>query len=83
MGAAILGPHCPTLDVKMHDFRMAKDLGIVASMHQGGGAARTPEGWVRLEAEELLGPRINVVQGNNLIDDQCRCCCNIPTLPSA
>ena len=83
VGAAILGPHYATLDVTLHDFRMAKDLGIVASMHQGGGAARTPEGWVRLEAEELLGPRINVVQGNNLTDDQYRCCYNTPTLPSA
>ena len=70
VGAAILGPHYATLDVALHDFRMAKDLGVVASMHQGGGAARTPGGWVRLEAEELLGPRVNIVHGNNLTDDQ-------------
>jgi cytosine/adenosine deaminase-related metal-dependent hydrolase len=70
VGAAILGPHYATLDVTLHDFRMAKELGIVASMHQGGGTARTPEGWARLEAEELLGPHINIVHGNNLSDDQ-------------
>jgi cytosine/adenosine deaminase-related metal-dependent hydrolase len=69
-GAAILGPHYATLDVTLHDFRMAKELGIVASMHQGGGAARTPEGWARLETENLLGPRINIVHGNNLSDNQ-------------
>ncbi len=70
VGAAILGPHYATLDVTLHDFRMAKELGIVASMHQGGGAARTPEGWARLEAENLLGRRTNIVHGNNLSDDQ-------------
>ncbi len=70
VGAAILGPHYATLDVALHDFRMAKELGIVASMHQGGGPARTPGGWARLEAEKLLGPHINIVHGNNLSDDQ-------------
>jgi cytosine/adenosine deaminase-related metal-dependent hydrolase len=70
VGAAILGPHYSTLDVSLHDFRMAKDLGIVASMHQGGGEARTPDGWARLEAEKLLGPHVNIVHGNNLSDDQ-------------
>ena len=39
----------------MHDFRMARDLGLIASMHQGGGPARTPDGWQRLEAAGLLG----------------------------
>ena len=46
--AAVLGPHYSTLEVAMHDFRMAKDLGIIASMHQGGGAARTPDGWEQI-----------------------------------
>lgn len=39
IGAAILGPHYSTLEVARHDFRMARDLGVIASMHQGGGAA--------------------------------------------
>jgi cytosine/adenosine deaminase-related metal-dependent hydrolase len=70
IGAAILGPHYSTMDVALHDFRMASELGLIASMHQGGGAARTPEGWQRLEAEGLLGKHINIVHGHALSDDQ-------------
>jgi cytosine/adenosine deaminase-related metal-dependent hydrolase len=68
--AAVLGPHYSTLDVAMHDFRMAKDLGLIASMHQGGGPARTPDGWERLEEAGLLGEHINIVHGHALSDAQ-------------
>jgi cytosine/adenosine deaminase-related metal-dependent hydrolase len=68
--AAILGPHYSTLEVAMQDFHMARDLGIIASLHQGGGPARTPEGWQRLEAAGLLGPQINIVHGHALDDAQ-------------
>ncbi len=54
IGAAVLGPHYSKLEVALHDFRMARELCVIASLHQGGGAARTPEGWDRLEAEGLL-----------------------------
>ena len=37
LGLAILGPHYSTLDVAMHDFRLARELDLIASMHQGGG----------------------------------------------
>jgi len=70
IGTAVLGPHYSTLEVALHDFRMARDLGVIASLHQGGGAARTPDGWDRLEAEGLLGPHINIVHGHALSDDQ-------------
>jgi cytosine/adenosine deaminase-related metal-dependent hydrolase len=68
IGAAILGPHYSTLDVAFHDFRMARHLGLIASMHQGGGPARTPGGWARLEEEGLLGPHVNIVHGHGLDD---------------
>ena len=68
--AAILGPHYSTLEVALHDFRMARELGLIASMHQGGGPARTPDGWERLEAAGLLGDRINIVHGHALDDAQ-------------
>lgn len=68
--AAVLGPHYSTLDVALHDFRMARELGLIASLHQGGGPARTPDGWERLEAEGLLGPNINIVHGHALSDAQ-------------
>jgi len=70
IGAAILGPHYSTMDVARHDFRMARELNVIASMHQGGGVARAPGGWDRLEREGLLGPCVNIVHGNSLSDDQ-------------
>jgi cytosine/adenosine deaminase-related metal-dependent hydrolase len=77
IGCAILGPHYSTLDVAIHDFAMAKDLGIVASMHQGGGPARTPEGWQVLESQGLLGPQINIVHGHALSDEQLKRFCDL------
>lgn len=70
LGLAILGPHYSTLDVARHDFALAKEFGLIASMHQGGGEARSPDGWERLEAARLLGGHINIVHGNNLTDAQ-------------
>ncbi|GGF71644.1 cytosine deaminase [Azorhizobium oxalatiphilum] len=68
LGLAILGPHYATLDVARADFRLAREFGLVASMHQGGGAAKSPGGWETLIAEGLVGPGINVVHGNDLSD---------------
>jgi len=73
--AAVLGPHYSTLDVALHDFRMVKELGIIGSLHQGGGAARTPDGWEKLEAAGLLGPQINIVHGHALSDEQLKRFC--------
>jgi cytosine/adenosine deaminase-related metal-dependent hydrolase len=70
LGIAVLGPHYSTLEVSAHDFALARDLGLIASMHQGGGEARTPGGWEALMARGLLGPHINIVHGNNLTDQQ-------------
>lgn len=75
--AAVLGPHYSTLDVALHDFRMVHELGIIGSLHQGGGPARTPEGWERLEAEGLLGPQINIVHGHALSDAQLKRFCDL------
>jgi len=77
VGAAILGPHYSTLDVALHDFMMARDLGVIASMHQGGGPPRTPEGWQRLEQAGLLGPHVNIVHGQGLSDDQLARFCSL------
>ena len=75
--AAVLGPHYSTLDVAMHDFAMAKELGLIASLHQGGGPARTPDGWEKLEAAGLLGDHINIVHGHALNDDQLKRFCDL------
>lgn len=69
LGLAILGPHYSTLDVALADFRLAREFGLVASMHQGGGPAKTPGGWEKLIEAGLVGPGINVVHGNDLPDD--------------
>lgn len=75
--AAVLGPHYSTLEVALHDFQMAKDLGLIASMHQGGGPARTPDGWEKLEAAGLLGNHINIVHGHALDDAQLKRFCDL------
>jgi cytosine/adenosine deaminase-related metal-dependent hydrolase len=75
--AAVLGPHYSTLEVALHDFRMARELGLIASLHQGGGAARTPDGWQRLEQAGLLGPNINIVHGHALDDEQLQRFCGL------
>ncbi|MDA9545736.1 cytosine deaminase [Bradyrhizobium sp. CCBAU 45321] len=69
LGLAILGPHYSTLDVAMHDFRLARELNLIASMHQGGGPAKTPGGWEKLLEVGLVDPGINIVHGNDLPDD--------------
>ena len=75
--AAVLGPHYCTMDVALEDFRMARELGIIASLHQGGGDARTPDGWERLEAAGLLGDNINIVHGHALSDVQLQRFCEL------
>jgi cytosine/adenosine deaminase-related metal-dependent hydrolase len=75
--AAVLGPHYSTLDVALHDFQMVKDLGLIASLHQGGGPARTPDGWEQLEAAGLLGPQVNIVHGHALSDAQLKRFCDL------
>jgi cytosine/adenosine deaminase-related metal-dependent hydrolase len=70
LGLAILGPHYSTLDVSAHDFALAREFDLIASMHQGGGEAKTPGGWEILVERGLVGPHVNVVHGNNLSDDQ-------------
>jgi cytosine/adenosine deaminase-related metal-dependent hydrolase len=70
LGAAILGPHYSTLEVSIHDFKMAKEFGVIASMHQGGGPPRSPDGWQKLEEAGLLSSYVNIVHGQGLSDEQ-------------
>src|SRR5450755_976501 len=77
VGAAVLGPHYSTLDVALHDFRMARELGVIASLHQGGGTARTPEGWDVLEAEGLLDRHVNIVHDHALSEAQLERFCGL------
>ena len=69
LGLAILGPHYSTVDVAIEDFRLARELSLVASMHQGGGPPRDAGGWEALLDLGLVGPGINIVHGNDLTDE--------------
>jgi cytosine/adenosine deaminase-related metal-dependent hydrolase len=70
LGLAILGPHYSTYEVAAADFRLAREFGLIASMHCAGAEARTPDGWDRLAAEGLLGDNNNIVHGQTLTDAQ-------------
>jgi cytosine/adenosine deaminase-related metal-dependent hydrolase len=72
LGLAILGPHYSTMEVALQDFRLAREFGLVASMHQGGGPAKTPGGWERLIELGLVGRGVNIVHGNDLSDNLLR-----------
>ena len=70
LGLAILGPHYSTYDVAVDDFKLAREFGLIASMHCAGAAARVPDGWDRLAGDGLLGDNNNIVHGNDLTDAQ-------------
>lgn len=72
LGLAILGPHYSTYEVAVDDFKLAREFGLIASMHCAGAAARVPDGWDRLGKEGLLGDNNNIVHGNDLTDQQLR-----------
>lgn len=72
LGMAILGPHYSTYEVAVEDFQLARDMGLIASMHCAGAAARVPDGWDRLAKAGLLGNNNNIVHGNDLTDAQLR-----------
>lgn len=72
LGLAVLGPQYATVDVVIADGELAREIGLVTSMHQGGGLPRAPEGWRELVDRDLLGPHVNIVHGHDLTDDQLR-----------
>ncbi len=69
MGLAILGPDFGTWEVCEADFKLARDLDMVASMHVTG-LGKTPGGFERLDEAGLLADNFNIVHGNTLNDDQ-------------
>jgi cytosine/adenosine deaminase-related metal-dependent hydrolase len=72
LGMAILGPHYSTTAVALADFRLGREMGLITSMHQGGGPPKSPDGWDAVEAAGLIGPLTNIVHGNDLPDDRLR-----------
>jgi 5-methylthioadenosine/S-adenosylhomocysteine deaminase len=72
LGMAVLGPAYSTYEVSRADLALARDMGMLVSMHVGGGAMRTPDGFPRLVAEGMVDDRMNIVHGNNIAGDQLR-----------
>lgn len=71
LAACILGPDYSTLDVCRHDFRMARDYGLLSSAHVWGRPNRLVSGGYRTIAQEgLLGPDHNIVHANYIADDE-------------
>lgn len=71
-GLAILGPYYSIYDVSRQDLQLAREFGLIASMHVGGGKPLTPDGFERLLAEGLVDRRFTVVHGNDIPPDTIR-----------
>lgn len=71
LAMAILGPDYSTLEVCRHDFRAAREFGLLSSAHVWGRANRlVPGGYRTIAAEGLLGPDHNGVHCNYIEDDE-------------
>jgi cytosine/adenosine deaminase-related metal-dependent hydrolase len=71
LAMAILGPYFSTWDVTAHDLRLAAEQGLVASAHMDAGHRRmVPDGIRRMAAEGLISPRLNIVHGSDLSDEE-------------
>ncbi|MDT3684492.1 MAG: amidohydrolase family protein [Pseudorhodoplanes sp.] len=72
MGLAILGPYYSVYEVTRTDVLLAKELGLMASMHVGGGKPMVADGHERLLKEKLVGPHYNIVHGNDVAPETVR-----------
>jgi len=71
LAMAILGPDYSTLEVCRHDFRAAREFGLLSSAHVWGRDNRlVPGGYRTIAAEGLLGADHNAVHGNYIEDDE-------------
>lgn len=71
LALAFLGPDYSTWEVTLHDFRLAKEYGLLSSTHIWGREDRlVKDGYHRLAKEGLLGPDHNLVHGNYLGDEE-------------
>ena len=72
LGLAILGPSYSTREVTVSDVRLARDFGLIASMHVGGGIVMQPDGFQRLLNDGLIGGNFNIVHGNDMAHELIR-----------
>ena len=71
-GLAILGPYYSIYEVTREDVALARELGLIASMHVGGGTPIAARGFERLAEEGLIGANLNVVHGNDMAPEVIR-----------
>jgi 5-methylthioadenosine/S-adenosylhomocysteine deaminase len=77
LAMAILGPDYSTLEVNLHDFRLARELDLLSSAHVWGRENRlVPEGYRTIAKEGLLGPDHNISHGNYMEDDEIQIICD-------
>jgi len=66
LGMAVLGPAYSTYEVSRADLKLGREMGMLVSMHVGGGKMLTPDGFPRLLGEGLIDGRTNIVHGNSI-----------------
>lgn len=71
-GLAILGPYYSTYEVSCADIKLAREYGILASMHVGGGTSKVPLGFERLLDDKLIDSTVTIVHGNDIARDTVR-----------
>ncbi len=65
-GLAILGPYYSVWEVTQADVALANELGLLCSMHVGGGVPMVAGGFERLAGAGLIKENFNVVHGNDI-----------------
>ncbi|MGL4288749.1 MAG: amidohydrolase family protein [Phreatobacter sp.] len=72
LALGIAGPHWADWEATLHNVRLARDLGLMASSHvtKAHRDAAVPDGYDRLAAMGLLGPDHNLVHCNLLSRDE-------------
>ena len=72
LGLGIAGPHWADWDASLHNARLARDFGLLASSHvtKSSKNAIVPDGYDRLAIMGLLGPDHNLVHCNHLTTDE-------------
>lgn len=67
LGMAIPGPQYSKTGIALADFKAARDRDLLISMHQSGG--RPGPAWEAVRDAKLIGPRTNIVHGNDIPDE--------------
>ena len=72
LALGIAGPHWADWEASLHNVRLARDLGLMASSHVTKPSAKAvvPDGYDRLAQMNLLGPDHNLVHCNHLSADE-------------